>query len=175
MRCEINHTSPYWAAMTAPDSHVSCPWISAQSQQMGRNMSYERSSSMPGRATGGCWPVPTSPLMPRTPGDQSTHLQRGDEAMVVTLLLSMPGGDVAALPGRCGGSGQAVPILPLRSCALPQPQQLHPWSHGFAGSQGTCSLLLNCGYRSLNTDIKAQGKPPSTLAKCFEIFFLHKD
>lgn len=83
---------------------------------------------------------------------------------------------MAVLTGQCGGSGQAVPMLPLRGCELPQPQQLHPYTAPWVCREpGNLLFAVKLGYRSLNTDTKAQEKPPSILAKCFEILFLHKD
>lgn len=184
-----------WLLGCCSGAHVRCPWVSAQTYQMGRNMSNRSAPSCPGRTTEGCI---ASNLSCITKSPVHSALTSREEWCLVSLagseacgfrkpVSSMAGGDLAVLQGDAEVVGGLWAVLPLwtvragcaglhgqpapgRGCSSSVSTHL-ACSPGLEAAPWSCSLSLNCGYGPLKTDTKAQGKHSPTFAKCFEIFF----
>lgn len=143
----------HWPAVTAPDSHAAA----VHPCQLPLDLCSERADGEEHE----WWEEPELREMRRAVLESQhspwhTHLQgRTGWWWVSAGLVWCPCLEVtAALVGPCGGTA--------RLCH-PPPAAAAPSVHSsveFAGSQ-TSSVLLNCAYRSLKADTKAQQKPPS--------------
>lgn len=172
-----------WLPRCCNGVHVRCPWSSAQSYQMGKNMSNERCSSMPRqnhRRMSCIWSDLKSPLTPQKA--QSIVLlppeKWWDDGWSALLGLGRVSSGSLALPCMEGTrwhyrevlrQSQAWAILPFWTvragcaCLHGQTTAGHgcssyistrlPWSPGLTETPWSCRLL-NRGYGPPNTDTK---------------------